>query len=130
VTWSVSQIASGMPSAAETSHRTARHGRATPASGAPDAGTRRRGGCAQRRQQRQKAVSAGHVRAGQANARAPLAQQRRLTVGGRHGARLARFVGPRLRDWEARFERARRDNAGLRSHIAALVAEVQRLDRT
>jgi len=45
-------------------------------------------------------------------------------------ARLARFVGPRLRDWEARFERSRVQNAGLRSHIAALTAEVRRLERT
>ena len=43
--------------------------------------------------------------------------------------RLGRVVGPRLRDWEARFERARRDRAGLESHITALVAEIQRLRR-
>ena len=43
-------------------------------------------------------------------------------------ARLGRVVGPRLRDWEARFERARRDNAGLKSHIAALTAELQKLE--
>ena len=42
-------------------------------------------------------------------------------------ARLGRFVGPRLRDWEARFERSRRDNAGLKSHIVALTAEIQKL---
>ena len=50
------------------------------------------------------------------------------TAGFRAGwTRLGRFVGPRLRDWEARFERARRDNAGLKSHIAALVAEIDKL---
>jgi hypothetical protein len=43
--------------------------------------------------------------------------------------RLDRFVGPRLRDWEARLERARRDRAGLESHIAALVTEIEKLQR-
>jgi hypothetical protein len=43
-------------------------------------------------------------------------------------ARLARVVGPRLQDWEARFARARRDNAGLRSHMNALLAQIQRLE--
>ena len=52
-------------------------------------------------------------------------------AGSRAGwARLARFVSPRVRDWEARFERARRAHAGLRWHIAVLVAKVQRLERT
>ena len=41
--------------------------------------------------------------------------------------RLARVIGPRLQDWEARWLRARRDNAGLKSHITALVAEIKRL---
>ncbi|MBV9170014.1 MAG: hypothetical protein JOZ81_08015 [Chloroflexi bacterium] len=41
--------------------------------------------------------------------------------------RSASVVGPRLHDWEARFARARRDNAGLRSHMNALLAEIQRL---
>ena len=41
--------------------------------------------------------------------------------------RLERFVGARLGEWEARLERAGRANAGLKSHIAALVAEIERL---
>ena len=43
-------------------------------------------------------------------------------------ARLARVIGPRLQDWEARWLRARRDNAGLKSHITALVDEIKRLE--
>ena len=42
--------------------------------------------------------------------------------------RLARVMGPRLRDWEARWLRTRRDNAGLKSHITALVAEIKRFE--
>jgi hypothetical protein len=42
--------------------------------------------------------------------------------------RLARMIGPRLQDWEARWLRARRDKAGLQSHITALVAEIRRLE--
>jgi hypothetical protein len=42
--------------------------------------------------------------------------------------RLARVIGPRLQDWEARWLRARRDNAGLTSHLTALVAEIKRLE--
>jgi hypothetical protein len=42
--------------------------------------------------------------------------------------RLTRVIAPRLQDWEARLVRAGRDNAGLRSHIAALVAEIRRLE--
>ena len=42
--------------------------------------------------------------------------------------RLARVIGPRLQDWEARWLRSRRDNAGLKSHITALVAEIKRLE--
>jgi len=41
-------------------------------------------------------------------------------------ARLARFVGPRLRDWETRWRRAVRDNEGLRSHIGVLLSEIER----
>src|SRR5215471_16193528 len=37
--------------------------------------------------------------------------------------RLARVIEPRLNEWEARFTRARRDSAGLKSHINALLAE-------
>jgi len=40
--------------------------------------------------------------------------------------RLARVIGPRLQDWEAQYVRARRDNAGLRTHLTALVAEIGR----
>jgi hypothetical protein len=40
--------------------------------------------------------------------------------------RMARFVGPRFRDWETRWRRASRDNEGLRSHIGVLTAELQR----
>jgi hypothetical protein len=51
------------------------------------------------------------------------------TVGFRAGwTRLARVIGPRLQDWEARWLRSRRDNAGLKSHITALVAEIKRLE--
>jgi hypothetical protein len=42
--------------------------------------------------------------------------------------RLTRALDPRLQDWEARFVRARHDNAGLRSHINALLAEIRRLE--
>ena len=42
-------------------------------------------------------------------------------------ARLARFVGPRLRDWEARWFRAMRDNDRLRSRIGGLLREISRL---
>jgi hypothetical protein len=42
--------------------------------------------------------------------------------------RLASVIGPRLQDWEARWVRTRRDNAGLKSHITALVAEIKRLE--
>jgi hypothetical protein len=41
--------------------------------------------------------------------------------------RLARVIEPRLNEWEARFTRARRDSAGLKSHINALLAEIERL---
>jgi hypothetical protein len=42
--------------------------------------------------------------------------------------RLAKVIGPRLQDWEARWLCARRDNAGLKSHITALVTEIKRLE--
>ncbi len=42
-------------------------------------------------------------------------------------ARLARFVGPRLREWEARWFRAMRDNDRLKSHIGGLLREISRL---
>jgi hypothetical protein len=41
-------------------------------------------------------------------------------------ARLARFVAPRLRDWEARWFRAMRDNDRLRSRIGVLLTELER----
>ena len=41
--------------------------------------------------------------------------------------RLTTVIGPRLQDWEARLASARRDNAGLKSHMHALLAEIQRL---
>jgi hypothetical protein len=40
---------------------------------------------------------------------------------------LERLVATRLRNWEARVARAKRDTVGLKSHIAALVAEIERL---
>jgi hypothetical protein len=42
-------------------------------------------------------------------------------------ARLARFVGPRLREWEARWFRAMRENDRLKSHIGGLLREISRL---
>jgi hypothetical protein len=42
--------------------------------------------------------------------------------------RLGSVIGPRLQDWEARWLRARRDNAGLKSQITALVTEINRLE--
>ena len=42
---------------------------------------------------------------------------------------LEKVVDARLQDWEARFLRARRDNAGLKSNMAALLAEIERLER-
>jgi hypothetical protein len=41
--------------------------------------------------------------------------------------RLARYLGPKLRDWESRWLRAKRDREGLKAHISVLVAEVERL---
>jgi len=43
-------------------------------------------------------------------------------------ARLARLVAPRLRDWEARWWRAVRDNDSLRSRVGTLLREVSRLN--
>jgi hypothetical protein len=42
-------------------------------------------------------------------------------------ARLARFVVPRLRDWEARWFRAMRDNDRLRARVGSLLRELSRL---
>ena len=42
-------------------------------------------------------------------------------------ARLARFVRPKLRDWEARWWRSRRENDQLRSKIGNLLREISRL---
>jgi hypothetical protein len=42
-------------------------------------------------------------------------------------ARLARFVGPKLREGEARWLRAMRENDRLRSRIGSLLREISRL---
>ena len=42
-------------------------------------------------------------------------------------ARLARFVGPKLREWQARWFRAMRENDRLRSRIGVLLREISRL---
>jgi hypothetical protein len=42
-------------------------------------------------------------------------------------SRLACFLGPKLRDWESRWLRAKRDHEGLQLHINVLAAEVDRL---
>ncbi|HEX8967404.1 MAG TPA: hypothetical protein VF937_05965 [Chloroflexota bacterium] len=41
-------------------------------------------------------------------------------------ARLARFVGPRLRDWESRWFRAMRENDRLRARVGNLLRELSR----
>ncbi len=41
-------------------------------------------------------------------------------------SRLARFVGPSLREWESRWRRAMRDNDSLRSRIGVLLTEIAR----
>lgn len=41
--------------------------------------------------------------------------------------RLARFVGPKLRDWEARWFRAMRENDRLKARIGILLREITRL---
>ena len=58
----------------------------------------------------------------------PSTRARTRAAGFRAGwARLARFVGPRLRDWEARWFRAMRENDRLKSHIGGLLREISRL---
>jgi hypothetical protein len=42
-------------------------------------------------------------------------------------ARLARWVRPRLHDWEHRWWRAVRDNDRLRAHVGSLLREISRL---
>ena len=42
-------------------------------------------------------------------------------------SRLARFVAPRLREWEARWFRSMRENDRLRARIGSLLREVSRL---
>jgi hypothetical protein len=42
-------------------------------------------------------------------------------------ARLARFVGPKLRDWESRWFRSMRENDRLRARIGVLLRELSRL---
>jgi hypothetical protein len=41
--------------------------------------------------------------------------------------RLARFVTPKLRDWESRWFRAMRDNDRLRARIGILLRELSRI---
>ena len=42
-------------------------------------------------------------------------------------ARMARLVGPRLRDWEARWWRSVRDNDSLRARLGSALRELARL---
>ena len=42
-------------------------------------------------------------------------------------ARLARFVGPKLSEWESRWFRAMRENDRLRARIGVLLRELSRL---
>jgi hypothetical protein len=42
-------------------------------------------------------------------------------------ARMARLVGPRLRDWEARWWRSVRDNDQLRARLAVALRELARM---
>ena len=42
-------------------------------------------------------------------------------------ARVARFVRPKLREWEARWWRAVRENDRLRSHVGTLLREISHL---
>ena len=42
-------------------------------------------------------------------------------------ARLARFVRPRLREWEARWFRAMRENDRLKARVGSLLREINRL---
>ena len=49
------------------------------------------------------------------------------TAGFRAGwARLARFVTPKLREWEARWFRAMRENDRLRARVGSLLRELSR----
>ena len=41
-------------------------------------------------------------------------------------SRLARFITPKLRDWEARWFRAMRENDRLRAHVGSLLRELSR----
>jgi hypothetical protein len=43
-------------------------------------------------------------------------------------ARLARLVGPRLREWEARWFRSMRENDRLRARVGSLLRELSRFD--
>jgi hypothetical protein len=43
-------------------------------------------------------------------------------------SRLARFIGPLVRDWEARWWRAVRENDRLRARLGSLLREVSRLN--
>ena len=43
-------------------------------------------------------------------------------------ARFARVVGPRLREWEARWWHLARENDSLRSRLGTLIAEISRLN--
>jgi hypothetical protein len=43
-------------------------------------------------------------------------------------ARLARFVGPRLPEWEARWFRSMRDKDRLRARVGSLLRELSRLN--
>jgi hypothetical protein len=42
-------------------------------------------------------------------------------------ARLARFVGPKLREWEERWFRAMRENDRLRGRLGSALREINRL---
>ena len=42
-------------------------------------------------------------------------------------ARLARFVGPKLREWEARWFRSMGDNDRLKARVGSLLREISRL---
>ncbi|MGI9147086.1 MAG: hypothetical protein ACR2IK_11120 [Chloroflexota bacterium] len=42
-------------------------------------------------------------------------------------ARMTRFVGPKLREWESRWWRATRENDRLRSRLGVLLREISRL---
>ena len=42
-------------------------------------------------------------------------------------ARMARYVQPKLREWDARYQRAMRENGSLRSKIGTLITEISRL---